>query len=61
MTSTVRVDWFGIFLAWLVKAIVLRYGGVVLYRKVRPLFVGLILGTCVGVGGASLVISFYYV
>jgi hypothetical protein len=60
LTNTVRIDWFGIFLAWLVKAAILRYGGVVLYRKVRPLFLGLILGSCVGVGGASLLSSFYY-
>ena len=59
LTNTVRIDWFGIFLAWLVKGALLRYGGIVLYRKVRPLFIGLILGSCVGVGGASLFNSFY--
>ncbi len=59
LTNTVRIDWFGIFLAWLVKGALLRYGGIVLYRKVRPFFIGLILGSCVGVGGASLFNSFY--
>ena len=36
--------WFNMFLAWLIKVLVLRYGGVQLYRKTRPFFFGLILG-----------------
>jgi hypothetical protein len=60
LTNTVRIDWFGIFLAWLIKAVILRYGGVLLYRKILPLFIGFILGTCMGVGTASLVYAFYY-
>lgn len=60
LTNTVSIDWFGIFLAWLFKLFVLRYGGIALYRQVLPLFIGLILGTCVGVGGAAMVYAFYY-
>ncbi len=43
--------WFTIFLAWLIKTIVVRYGGLKLFQKLRPLFLGLILGqfTCNGV------------
>ena len=60
LTNTVSIDWFGMFLAWVIKLIVLRYGGVTLYHKTRPLFIGLILGTCIGIGGAALVYAFYY-
>ena len=47
-------------MAWLIKLLALRYGGIQLYRTLLPFFIGLILGTCVGVGGASLVYAFYY-
>jgi hypothetical protein len=35
------------FLAWLIKGLVLRYGGMPLYRRSLPLFLGLILGDLV--------------
>ena len=60
LTNTVSIDWFGIFLAWLIKLVVLRYGGISLYKLLLPFFIGLILGTSVGIGGASLVYAFYY-
>ena len=36
--------WFNMLLAWLIKIGVLKYGGVRLYLKTRPVFFGLILG-----------------
>lgn len=45
MTYTiVSYGWFSIFLAWLAKSTILRYGGVRLYRTLLPLFLGFVLG-----------------
>jgi hypothetical protein len=36
--------WFPFFIAWLVKGIILRYGGLRFYRRALPFFLGLTLG-----------------
>ena len=36
--------WFAFFVAWFLKLMILRHGGLKLHRKVAPLFLGLILG-----------------
>ena len=57
-TLTIIFTWFSIFLGWLCKAIILKYGGVTLYRKMRPLFLGLILGH-VFVSGFWVLVDFF--
>jgi hypothetical protein len=39
--------WFPFFLAWLCKALIVRYGGLRAYRRAIPFFLGLILGSYV--------------
>jgi len=39
---------FSLFLTWSAKSIILRIGGVDLYRKMRPLFVGILVGHALG-------------
>jgi len=36
--------WFCIFVGWLAKALITRYGGAQLYRRSLPFFVGLVMG-----------------
>jgi hypothetical protein len=36
--------WFPCLLAWVLKSLTLRYGGISFYRAVRPIFLGLIVG-----------------
>jgi len=37
-------SWFAVFVSWAIKASILKFGGVKLYRKSVPFFLGLILG-----------------
>ena len=50
--------WFSIFLAWLLKGVILRYGEPKLYRMLRPFFLGLIVGR-LAVAGMWLVIDYF--
>jgi len=45
-TYPISAIWFSIFLGWMFKGPVMRYGGIVAYRRLLPLVVGLIIGDC---------------
>jgi hypothetical protein len=44
---SIHLIWMPLLIAWLIKWIVLRFGGLPLYRRFLPFFYGLILGDCV--------------
>ncbi|MGQ9610154.1 MAG: DUF6785 family protein [bacterium] len=46
--------WFSVFLSWLLKYVILRYGGLKTYRKNTPFFLGLILGEFIADSGISI-------
>ena len=57
--SWVRDDcWLAIFVAWLIKSVILKYGGVKAYHAARPFFWGLILGQFVA-GGIWLIVDYF--
>lgn len=57
-TNTMRSIWTPFLIAWLVKLIVLRTGGMRLYRRCIPFFLGLILGDFVCGAAATLIACF---
>ena len=52
----VQIIWPSVFFAWLCKALILKYGGARLYVRLRPLFLGMVLGSF-GTAGIWLIID----
>jgi hypothetical protein len=46
----VQMTWFSIMIGWLIKVVLVRYGGAGLFRRSRPLFIGLIMGEAAAIG-----------
>lgn len=42
--------WFSIFIGWLAKVLIVRFGGASLFQSARPLFVGIIFGEALAAG-----------
>jgi len=47
VTYPMSMLWFSMFIGWLLKAPIMRYGGIKGYRQYMPFFLGLILGDCI--------------
>ncbi len=48
-SSSMRILWFSFLLGWICNALCLRYGGTFLFRRIRLVFIGLIIGDfCMG-------------
>ncbi|MFC1582630.1 DUF6785 family protein [Planctomycetota bacterium] len=41
--------WFSIFIGWLIKLLIIKYGGAKLFNHLKPVFLGLIVGSVIGV------------
>jgi len=49
IANSISADWFigSVLVAWLLKTLILRLGGIRIYRKLMPMFIGFILGDAV--------------
>lgn len=57
-SSAMRILWFSFFLGWLCNAVCMRYGGVVMFKKLRLFFIGLIIGDML-MGGTWAIIGLF--
>ena len=57
-SSAMRILWFSFFVGWLCNALCMRYGGVALFKKMRFLFIGLIIGDFL-MGGVWAVVGLF--
>ncbi len=58
MDRVMDTAWFPVFVAWSIKSVLLKYGGLRGYRSLIPLFYGLILGQFVA-GGFWLIVDYF--
>lgn len=57
-TWAMQAIWFSIMIGWMLKAVILKFGGSILYNRLKPLFIGLILGEVIAGGiTATLVLT----
>ena len=49
-TTPIERMWFSIMIGWLLKVLIVRFGGSSLYQSAKPFFLGLILGETAAAG-----------
>ena len=54
-SSAMRILWVSFFIGWACNALCMRYGGVVLFRKLQFFFIGLIIGDFLMGGGWAII------
>ena len=42
--------WLSLFIGWILKAAIMRWGGYKTYHTLRPFFFGLVIGDCLAAG-----------
>lgn len=57
-SSAMKILWLSFFIGWICNTLCMRYGGVILFKKMRYFFVGLIMGDFL-IGGTWAIIGFF--
>ncbi len=50
LSEQVYHTWFSVFIAWLIKVFIMKYGGIKVYNKAKEFFLGMVLGSFVTAG-----------
>jgi hypothetical protein len=56
---SIHYFWFPILLAWVMMKLITKYGGLHLLRKVRPFFIGMVIGGLMS-GGFWWIVDYFY-
>jgi hypothetical protein len=59
-SSAMWILWFSFFIGWLFNALCIRYGGVLLFKRMRNFFIGLIIGDFLMAGSWAIYGMFSY-
>ena len=62
IASVGQVQWtvLSLFVAWMVKTLVIRIGGLALFERAKPLFVGMVVGHFMGAGFSFLIDAIWF-
>lgn len=59
-SGVLRSSLFSIFFSWAIKTLVLKFGGLELYRKIAPLFLGMLAGQIAGIALGVVVDALFF-
>ena len=62
ITSVGQVKWtmLSLFAAWALKVLLIRFGGLILYSRAKPIFVGLVVGHFAGAGVSFVIDALWF-
>ena len=59
-SGVLRSSLFSIFFSWVIKTLVLKFGGLEYYRKIAPFFLGMLAGQIAGIALGVVVDALFF-